>query len=356
MTSYLSAVGTAIPPFSYSAEQVRHAGLTWLRDNAAAAALFERFLSSSKAQRRNFCMPIEDVTAQRTISARAAVFEEIGPQLGVQAALSALKDAHREPCDIGAVVFTSCSVPAIPSIDGTIVQHLGLSPTVTRVPVYQYGCAGGVAGLALASKLAALHGPTLLISVELCSLVFQNDNHSGGHLVGAAIFADGASAAVVEPQAPLSSSTPTLMIVDTTSHLIPDTRHLMGYDLLDDGWHLRLDRDLPAALEHVSPGILTSFCERAFGCLPSEIDWWLFHPGGLKILTFLENLVDAAHGKAHWAREVLSEIGNISSSSVLFVTDTFLNSAPIKDGDTVVMMGIGPGLSIELVAFKAHTS
>ena len=354
MNSYLRAVGTAIPNFSYSAEQVRQAGLDWLRNDAASAALFERFLSSSRAQRRNFCMPIEDVTARRTISRRAAIFEEIGPQLGAQAAISALKHARREPSDIGAVVFTSCSVPAIPSIDGAIAQHLGLSPRITRVPVYQYGCAGGVAGLALASKLATHHGPTLLISVELCSLVFQNDNHSRGHLVGAAIFADGASVAVVDPQASPAPIKPSLEIIDSASHLIPNTRHLMGYDLLDDGWHLRLDRELLTALERVSPEILKSFCEQAFGCLPHQIDWWLFHPGGLKILAFLENLVDAAHDKARWAREVLSEIGNISSSSVLFVTDKFLSTAAINPGDTVVMMGIGPGLSIELVAFRAH--
>jgi predicted naringenin-chalcone synthase len=55
-----------------------------------------------------------------------------------------------------------------------------------------------------------------------------------------------------------------------------------------------------------------------------------------------------------FAKETLSSVGNLSSSSVLFVLKRFLDSSPYHDGDYALMLGVGPGLTIELILFQVQ--
>jgi len=175
--------------------------------------------------------------------------------------------------------------------------------------------------------------------------VFQKNNPTGAQLVGAAIFADGAASVILSPE---DSG---LVIRATQSFLLPNTRHLMGYDILDDGAHLRLDRNLPQALIDVAPGQIQSFLANN-GLKIEEINHWLFHPGGSKILDFLESRLCNNPEQARWSREIFDSVGNLSSATVLFVLEHFLKSEVAQIGDKVVMVGIGPGLTLELILFE----
>src|SRR5690606_11913017 len=117
--------------------------------------------------------------------------------------------------------------------------------------------------------------------IELCSLVFHYDDPSPTQLVAASIFGDGAAAAVVVPE------DRGINIVATQSLLIPNTRHMMGYDILDDGFHLRLDRALPQTLAEYAPIAITDFL-KSHSLALKDIDYWLFHPGGVRILDLLD--------------------------------------------------------------------
>ncbi len=88
--------------------------------------------------------------------------------------------------------------------------------------------------------------------------MFQVTNKTAGNLVGAALFGDGAGAAILSRDVEQG-----LNIIDHQSYLIPNSRHLMGYDIYDTGPHLRLDRELPAAVTEAFPDALTArplFC------------------------------------------------------------------------------------------------
>ena len=285
-------------------------------------------------------MPYETILSLNGLEFRAKQFEAIGTQMLTNAIESTLEQHEQKPEDVGAIVFTSCSVPIIPSIDAAAVLKSSLSPSITRVPIYQHGCAGGVVGLSLGAKLSKLGKPVIVSSVELCSLVFQPRNHSGAHLVGAAIFADGAAATIISPD------TGKLSVVGSESHLIPNSRHLMGYDIFDDGFHLRLDRSLPNMLVKEAPKVLSQFLSKHKKS-PGDIDYWLFHPGGIKILEFLRETFSLSKEQACWSYDVLREHGNLSSATILYVVDAFIRDKATKTGSNALIMGIGPGLTLK---------
>lgn len=344
----IRSIATAVPQFAYDGPTLLAESSDWLAGSPDQRATFERFVRSARTERRHFIQPVPSIVRMGGLSERAALFERFATSLAEESLGAALSRAGLRPEDIEALVFTSCSCPVIPSIDGMLIERMGLRSTVRRAPIYQYGCAGGVAGLSLADQLAASGGPVALVSVELCSLVFHRDDHSTGHIVGAAIFADGSASAILTP------SGGRLSIVASQSLLLPGTRHLMGYDLHDDGSHLRLDKSLPAELAERVPGIVKEFLESR--SLHVElVDWWLFHPGGIKILEFLERTFARSPDRARWSRDVLRDVGNLSSSTVLFVTERFLAEASPDPGDLVMLVGIGPGLTVELILMQIES-
>jgi len=343
--SSIIAIDTSLPEYHYTNEDLEKAGAIWLESDDDARNSFLRFLRSSQTIGRNYCMPIEEVLSLSGLKQRSAIFEEVAPNLGVKAIERTISSTDLKPSDVGALIFTSCSLPAIPSIDSLLLERVGFSRDITRVPVFQHGCAGGVVGLSLAAKLSKVSKAVCLTSLELCSLVFQGDDHTKGNLVGSAIFGDGCASALI------TEDSYGLEFIDTLSYLLPDTRNMMGYKIQDDGFHLLLDKDLPRRLISVLPDIVKTFLEKN-GLKREDIPWWLFHPGGIRILDFLDTAFELEPHQSHWARDVLRETGNLSSASVLFVISRFLNEKLVKHGDNVLMLGIGPGLTIELILFR----
>lgn len=343
--TYISAVETAVPPYKCELSDLRAAVAEWLSANPSAYALFDRFLSNSKTSRRFYCMPPKDILKLRGSKERADFFEEHAPALLIDVGKRALQSGERNSRELGALVFTSCTCPTIPALDVRAIDGLQLRRDITRVPIYQYGCAGGVAGLSLAAELSRARGSCMLLSVELCSLVFQSTKQEASDLVGASLFADGAGAVL------LSEEHGALRILDRYSYLLPDSFHLMGYNQTDLGPHLRLDRELPMILSEYAPQQVSLFLQRN-GLQGSDIDSWLFHPGGIKILEALCTQLKIAKDSCDFAYRVLENYGNMSSATVIFVLKEFLNSQRAKAGQHVVLMGIGPGLSLELVLFE----
>lgn len=338
----ISAIGTSLPNFRYSLRDMDDVGAEWLGASPSEQALFKRFLESSKMENRQYVMPAADVLKLKGLSERNIHFQKYGPDLGEQSFRNAINGA---PTDINTLLFTSCSCPAIPSIDALILERVGLPRTSLRVPIFQQGCAGGVVGLQLAAALSKCRGPVALTAVELCSLVFQGVNPNRAQIVGAAIFADGAATAIVSPE------DKGLTLRASQSFLIPNSRHLMGYDLLDDGFHLLLEREIPSILAEYTKPVVAEFLA-AQNLKGSDIKHWLFHPGGVKILDMLEAGLGLTRDQTWPAWHVLSKIGNLSSATVLFVLKEFLGATKLAHGDRAMMVGVGPGLTLELILFE----
>lgn len=343
----LTKIATALPEFSYSSREILDSSRKWLSKNPGDFELFERFVSSSKIGRRHFALPLDRILTLIDPAQRAEIFMHEGVKLGVEAVNKCLKESKKNAADIKTVVFSSCSVPVIPSIDARIIQEVGIPLTVKRVPMYQHGCAGGAVALGLSQALVESFGSTMLISVELCSLVYQGGDFNPGNLVGSALFADGAAATLIEP------GNGEISIEANSSALLPCSHDLMGYDISSDGSHLRLKKELPSELGRAAPVLIKDFLEKN-DLKPNNISSWLFHPGGVKILKLLEEEFSLQPSQTHWAWDVLENCGNMSSASILFVVDKYMRDREYKSGDRALVVGIGPGLTLELILLKVN--
>jgi alkylresorcinol/alkylpyrone synthase len=339
--SFIHAVATDLPPYRYSTHDIAEAAAAWLASDPQQKALFERLAATTKIENRNFALPLADLLGLQGAAERAKIFDEVGASLLANVIRKGLSAAHVPAATVGALISTSCSIPAIPAIDAKVVTPLGLSASIFRLPVFQYGCAGGAVGLALAQQLCESCGTTVLASVELCSLVYQGADFRAGNIVGSAIFGDGAACVVI------SREPGPLKLALCRSFLIPDTHNLMGYDIQDEGTHLRLDKEIPQALLRAAPEVISQFLA-SVQLSVSEIDWWLFHPGGVKILTSLEEAFGISRERSRWSWDSLRDYGNMSSASILFALDGFLREKPYKPGDRVIMLGVGPGLTLQV--------
>src|SRR5215472_8791254 len=160
--------------------------------------------------------------------------------LGEQAVCQAMQQAGIRPEDIGAFFFVSITGIASPSIEARLINRMGLSPRMKRIPIFGLGCVAGAAGIARAADYvkAFPDEACLLLSVELCSLTVQRDDLSAANLISTGLFGDGAAAVIVKGRS--FKDDPGPEIVATRSIFYPETEYVMGWDISEKGFKIVL--------------------------------------------------------------------------------------------------------------------
>ena len=85
------------------------------------------------------------------------------------------------------------------------------------------------------------------------------------------------------------------------------------------------------------------------GLTTEEIDHWAVHPGGIKIIDYVEQSLELDEGKLDHSRHILRQYGNMSSASLLFVLEHLIEQDKPQAGQYGVLMGFGSGLTVEFV-------
>jgi alkylresorcinol/alkylpyrone synthase len=206
------------------------------------------------------------------------------------------------------------------------------------VPVFGLGCAGGVNGLATASRLASADPGSnwLFVTVETCSISIRLDSDDPAAIVATALFGDGAAAAVVRSGAHCIAR-----ITGATEKLWPDTQRIMGWDVEDPGLAVVFDRAIPPFVEEN----LSQAVDEMLGSLGKtrdDVDRFCCHPGGVKVIDAIETALHLPQGELNLEREVLHDYGNMSAPTVLFVLERLIERGLPKN---VMMTAFGPGFT-----------
>jgi alkylresorcinol/alkylpyrone synthase len=269
---------------------------------------------------------------------RNAVYLEATQSLFQRAARLAIERAGLEPDQIDGVVTVSTTGIATPSLEARVGPKLGLRPDVRRVPVFGLGCAGGIGGLAIASRLANADPGSnwLFVTVETCSISIRLDSDDPAAIVATALFGDGAAAAVIR------SGTHCLgRITGAAEKLWPDTQRIMGWDIEDPGLAVVFDRAIPPFIdEHLAPAVDEMLA--GLGRSRDDIDRFCCHPGGVKVIDAIESALDLPQGELNLEREILHDYGNMSAPTVLFVLERLIERGL---PETVMMTAFGPGFT-----------
>ncbi|MFJ2721238.1 type III polyketide synthase [Streptomyces sp. NPDC087437] len=314
--------------------------------------VLDRLHRSAKVRSRHMTLPLERYEELDGFGAANDVFIAAATGLGAKTVRAVLQMAGLSAADVDLLVFTSVTGIAVPSIDARLAGRLGLRPDVTRLPLFGLGCAGGAAGLARMHDylLGRPDHVAVLLSVELCSLTFQRNDASAANLVATGLFGDGAAAVVAygadRPDEPIGPT-----IVDTRSHLYPDTGRLMGWDIKSSGFQVVLDPKVPDVVRRSLADGVEGFLGD-HGLKPKDVTAWVCHPGGPKVLQAVTEALDLPDDALDVTWRHLADVGNLSSSSVLHVLrDTLAERRP-PPGTPGVLLAMGPGFACELVLLR----
>jgi alkylresorcinol/alkylpyrone synthase len=255
-----------------------------------------------------------------------------------------------KPKELSAIYVTSVTGIAAPSIDARLVNRMGLSPNIKRIPIFGLGCVAGAAGIARAADY--VHGypdqAAALLSVELCSLTLQRDDLSMAHLISALLFGDGAAATIIVGSKRKSDGPE---ILATKSIFYPHTERVMGWDISEKGFRIVLSPEVPdTVVKHLGKDVDAFLAEQ--GHKRSDIKTWVMHTGGPKVLEATATALGLNEKDLAASWECLRKVGNISSTSVLLVLeDVYMNRRP-EPGSLSILAAMGPGFCSELVLLR----
>jgi predicted naringenin-chalcone synthase len=304
--------------------------------------------SSTGAARQSFFPPMRgDGDRGPTTAARMARYERDAPALGARAAAIALADAGRAPEEVTHLVTVSCTGFSAPNFDLGLVRELGLPWTVARTHLGFMGCHAALNGLRAAGGYADSDPDAcvLLCAVELCSLHYQY-GWTSDLAVSNGIFADGA-AALVGGGAP-GSSGDDWVLARSGSSLLEDSADLMAWRIGDHGFEIALSARVPGVIEAALTPWLDAWLA-AQQLTRGQIATWAVHPGGPRILESVAAATGIGREDYAISQEVLSEFGNMSSPTILFILDRLRQRGAPRP---CLALGFGPGLAVEAALFR----
>jgi alkylresorcinol/alkylpyrone synthase len=343
------SVATAVPPHRISQETARDFARLMFSETFRDVERLLPVFDNSGIENRHFCVPAEWFGDNHGFPEKNALYVEHALNLSDKAAARALDKAGARAEDVGAIFFVSTTGISTPSLDAKLIFRLGLSENVRRVPLWGLGCAGGAAGLARAAEYARAHPDelVLLVGVELCGLTFLKGDRSKSNLIATSLFADGAAAVVLGGEA--HGTGPELHGSYSTTW--PGTEDVMGWDVVEDGLKVRFAKSVPVIVREKMRGNLEAACD-SLGLGLADLDHFVLHPGGPKVLEAYEETLDMKPDALDHSWEILRGYGNMSSVSVLFVLEQFLESYPQGSGEYGTISALGPGFSAEHVIFR----
>lgn len=320
MRSCVRSIATAVPPHKVSQKTVLEFFQHFFNIPEARLGALERVYENSKIESRYLSAPPEwYYQPHHDFKEKNDLYIETSLDLLSRAATEAVSAADLEFGDIDMIVLVSSTGVAVPSLDARLTNLLPFRRNVQRLPVFGFGCGGGVTGLARAATFARTGKRVLFLIVELCTLTFCPNDRTKANVVSTALFGDGAVAAVLA-----HDSGPA--VVSSGEHTWRNTVDVMGWDVTGRGLEVVLSRSIPGLVEDRMRDVTKQFLH-SVGLTIEQVDEFVCHPGGAKVLDALEDALGLPAGGLWASREILRDYGNMSAVTVIFILKRILEAA-----------------------------
>lgn len=334
MQPRLLALKSAVPPHILDQSDVSVRAQALFKGGRDITRLMPVF-ENTGIERRYSCVPIDWYSEPHGWTDRNALYIENSVALFEKLTLALLEEAGLRRDEIDAIVVSSTTGIATPSLDALVVEKMGLRRDIRRLPIFGLGCAGGVVGLTRAAELATAHpgSRVLFLVVELCALTFRKNDISKSNIVATALFGDGAAGAI------LSTEGKGPAIGPGGEYTWPNSLGIMGWDVEEDGLKAVFSQSIPSLVASDFKPILYNFLH-ANDLKLGDVEGFACHPGGAKVLDALEDAFGIARGALVDSRAILRDYGNMSAVTALFV----LERMKWRERRTM-MTALGPGFS-----------
>lgn len=293
--------------------------------------LIDRLGARIGVRTRHLVAPVDEVAVPGSLAVRNAAAYTHVRDMGVRAARAALAQHGLAPGDIDGVVTSHSTGLSIPGLDIHLIEDLGLSPRIARVPMTQLGCAGGAQALVQAARLVAAGCRQVLVVVsEALSTVYQRSDEGVNALIYKLLFSDSAAACLVTSE-PLG---PGPVVEDTFEFWQPGSTATYCLRVEDDGYHFDSTREAIDAVGKVMPELVA---------WTPHPDFAVIHPGGPAILDRVVRDLGVGDDFVRHSRACLEEAGNGGGVGVLEVLRRTFDDGPPAAGAHGLLAAFGPG-------------
>lgn len=349
MSVKIMTVAKALPQYTRNTKEIIPYLKLWLADQddrfrRKVIKIFE----NAGVDKRYSIMDAESVFSNTGFEEKNDLYEKESIVLAESCLKKSLDKAHLKADQVDFIITVSCTGIMIPSLDAYLINRLQMRQDVVRLPVTEMGCAAGVSGIIYAKNfLKANPGKrAAVVAVESPTATFQLEDFSMANMVSAAIFGDGAAAVILSSHEDDSGP----VIVDEAMYHFYNAEKMMGFKLRNTGLQMILDKSVPETIAAHFPNIVNPFLEKNEMGI-EDVDHLIFHPGGKKIVQTVETLFGSLGKNIDDTKEILRLYGNMSSVTVLYVLEKFLERE-INAGDKGLMLSFGPGFSAQRVLLE----
>jgi len=281
-----------------------------------------------------------------SLEERMTVINKQAPLLSVDAIRDCFDHIH-DPKKITHLITVSCTGMSAPGLDLQILELMDLEKNMFRTSVNFMGCYAAIHALKIADAVckAERKAQVLIVCTELCTLHFQREA-TPDNITSSLLFGDGSAAILVSAD---ENEYEGLHIDHFYSEVIPKGKRDMAWELSSSGFLMTLSGYVPDLIEEDFEKIVERVLEKET-ISKEEISHWCIHPGGKRILEAIHKSLGCTAYQLSASYKVLSEFGNLSSASVLFVLKEMLREK--KEIKKLFAAAFGPGLTVE--TFTAH--
>lgn len=327
------------PERSFSQDEVLT--LLGMREDEFAQRIFAR--CGVRRRRLN----LSDATLATTLQGRTSLIED---ELFAHA-VAAVARTGVDPREIGTVVTATLYSLGGPTLAHRLVEHFGMAPDTDKYHLVGVGCASAVPLMRLLGQSLREHPGKvgLVVAAESMAgiLMGARADDAKAKVVGSAIFGDGCAAALLS-EGP-GAEGPEIMA--TKVHQIAGTLDAVSLELAPEDSYLHLARDLPELAAADLGELADSFLASA-GLERGEIDHWMVHPGGRRIIDCVQAALSLSDEDVAVSREVLADHGNIGTPSIFYVLHrTIAQREPGRD-ERGLMVTVGPGITVGLMLLR----
>jgi alkylresorcinol/alkylpyrone synthase len=349
MSVKIKCVAKQLPKFSRTTEEILPFLDIWLegQEERFIRKVMKIFEGAGVDKRYSIMDPLA-VFENTSFEEKNDIYIREVIDLGEKVLDKALKKAQWLPEDLDYIITVSCTGIMIPSLDAYLINSLKLRQDIVRLPVTEMGCAAGVSGIIYAKNfLQANPGKkAAVIAIESPTATFQLEDFSMANIVSAAIFGDGAACVLLSS---VEGEEGPEILADEMYHFF-DNIHMMGFKLTNSGLQMVLDIEVPETISSHFGDIIHPFLKKN-NLEIADIDHLIFHPGGKKIVQIVEDLFAGYEKNIDDTKAVLKLYGNMSSATVLYVLERFMDKKT-KKGSKGLMLSFGPGFSAQRVLLQ----
>jgi predicted naringenin-chalcone synthase len=283
-----------------------------------------------------------DSSSIPSTSARSEIYFRFAAELASQAVVRSINGKISKE-EITHLITVSCTGMAAPGLDLMVCEQLALPSSVYRTSVNFMGCYAAFHALKMANHICVAESSAnvIIVSIELCSLHYQPDSDFET-IASNLLFADGCAAALVSNNFDKGDK---IILQAFGSEIIYQGKKDMAWQISEKGFLMTLSAYIPTLLSANMRPLVVEFLKN-YNTELKDINTWAIHPGGKKILDMLMTSLEASQDKFQYSYKILSNYGNMSSATILYVLKLILEDK--SNQGLIFSAAFGPGITVEM--------